>query len=90
ALSDNLAYLRYVRASVLFYHSHYAEEARAMAAEVPTMRLMVCIDAEDGEISSLDRFMLPEGSPPVPDGGEPTGNGEDLTAIIATGGTTGP
>lgn len=90
ALSDNLAYLRYVRASVLFYHSHYAQEARAMAAEVPTMRLMVCIDAEDGEIPSLDRFMLPEGSPPVPDGGEPTGNGEDLTAIIATGGTTGP
>ena len=52
--------------------------------------LMVCIDQADGDVPSLDRFMLPAGSPPLADWGDPTGNGEELTAIIATGGTTGP
>ncbi len=90
ALSDNVAYLNYVRASVLFYHSHYADDARTVQAAVPTIRLMVCIDAADGDNPSQDQFMQAAGSPPVADWGDPTGNGEDLTAIIATGGTTGP
>lgn len=90
ALADNIAYLRYVRAAVLFYHSSYAEDARAVQAQVPTIRLMVCLDAAEGDAPALDAFMLPAGSPPLADRGDPTGNGEELTAIIATGGTTGP
>jgi acyl-CoA synthetase (AMP-forming)/AMP-acid ligase II len=90
ALPDNIAYLNYVRAAVLFYHSHYAADARTVQAAVPTIRLMVCIDAAEGDAPSLEQFMLPAGSPAVPDWGDPTGNGEELTAIIATGGTTGP
>ncbi len=90
ALADNIAYLRYVRAGWLFYHSSQRDDAMVVKAEVPAIHTLVCIDAEDGEVPSLERFMRPEGSAPVPDLGDPTGNGEDLVAIIATGGTTGP
>ena len=90
ALADNIAYLNYVRATVLFYHSHYAADAHQVRREVPGIRLMICIDAPDGDNPSIDTFMLPAGSPPVADWGDPSGNGEELAAIIATGGTTGP
>jgi len=90
ALADNIAYLDYVRASWLFYHSAYAADAARVRAEVPSIRHMICLDAEEGGNPSLDRFMAPTGTPPVPDWGDPVGNGEELTAIIATGGTTGP
>jgi fatty-acyl-CoA synthase len=90
AIDANIVYLNYVRAAWLFYHSIEREDARRIKAEVPTIHTMICIDAPDGEYPSLEAFMLPAGSPRVPDAGDPTGNGEDLVAIIATGGTTGP
>lgn len=90
ALADNIAYLSYVRAAWLFYHSSYSEDAHAVKAAVPSIRHMICLDRIDADNPSLDAFMLPEGSPPVADWGDPSGNGEELTAIIATGGTTGP
>jgi acyl-CoA synthetase (AMP-forming)/AMP-acid ligase II len=90
ALDDNIAYLNYVRAGWLFYHSHYSADANAVKAAVPTIRHMVCLDGADAAHPSLNAFMRPGGSPAVPDWGDPSGNGEELTAIIATGGTTGP
>ncbi|MFM5949925.1 MAG: AMP-binding protein, partial [Novosphingobium sp.] len=60
------------------------------ARQVPSIKHLVCLDAEDAGHPSLDTFMRPAGSPEVPDWGEPMGNGDELTAIIATGGTTGP
>lgn len=90
ALADNIAYLNYVRAGWLFYHSSYTEDALRVQAEVPSIRHMICLDAGDSGNPSLSQFMRPPGSPPVPDWGEPMGNGEELAAIIATGGTTGP
>ncbi|WP_408590698.1 AMP-binding protein [Novosphingobium sp.] len=90
ALPDNIAYLTYVRASWLFYHSHYSADALEVARQVPTIHTLICLDQSDAGNPSLDEFMLPEGSPLVPDLGDPTGNGEELAAIIATGGTTGP
>jgi len=90
ALSDNIAYLNYVRAEWLFYHSSYSADAHEVQAQVPTISHMICLDGADAGNPSLDDFMLPEGSPPIRDWGEPMGNGEELAAIIATGGTTGP
>jgi len=90
ALDANIAYLNYVRAGWLFYHSSMAADARRVAAEVPSIRALVCLDAEDGEHPSLDQFMLAEDAPEAPDLGDPIGNPDELTAIIATGGTTGP
>ena len=90
ALDANIAYLDYVRAGWLFYHSSLAAEARQVRARVPSIRRLICLDAQDGDHPSLDAFMLPEGAPDAPDLGDPVGNPDDLTAIIATGGTTGP
>ena len=90
ALDANIAYLDYVRAGWLFYHSSLAAAARQVQAAVPSIRKLVCLDAEDGEHPSLDAFMLPEDAPDAPDLGDPVGNPDELTAIIATGGTTGP
>jgi len=90
ALADNIAYLTYVRAGWLFYHSSYSEDAHEVRRQVPSIRHMICIDAAEGANPSLDMFMRPPGSPPVADWGNPGGNDEELTAIIATGGTTGP
>lgn len=89
ALDANIAYLNYVRASWLFYHSAYADDARTVAAAVPTIRHLICLDRDEGGNRSLDAFMAGEDAV-CPDLGDPTGNGEMLAAIIATGGTTGP
>jgi len=90
ALDANIAYLNYVGAGWLFYHSSLAAEARQAQAQVPSIRRLICLDAVDGETPSLDAFMLPEDAPDAPDLGDPIGNPDELTAIIATGGTTGP
>ena len=90
ALADNIAYLKYVRAGWLFYHSSYSADAREVQRQVPTLRHMICLDRPDAGNPSLDAFMLPEGAQPLADWGEPNGDGDELTAIIATGGTTGP
>lgn len=90
ALDANIAYLTYVRAGWLFYHSSLAEDARRVKAQVPSIRRLICLDAADGDYPSLEAYMLPKGAPEAPDLGDPIGNPEELTAIIATGGTTGP
>jgi len=90
ALADNIAYLNYVRAGWLFYHSSYSADAHEVQRQTPSIRRLICLDAPDAGNPSLDEFMLPAGAPPVADWGEPNGDGDELTAIIATGGTTGP
>lgn len=90
ALDANIAYLTYVRAGWLFYHSSLAADAREVKRQVPSIRRMICLDADDGDYPALDAYMLAKGAPDAPDLGDPTGDGEELTAIIATGGTTGP
>ena len=90
ALDANIQYLNYVRASWLFFHSSHAEDAMRVKAAVPTIRRMICLDAAVSGHPSLDAFMRPDGSAEAADFGDPIGNPEELTAIIATGGTTGP
>jgi fatty-acyl-CoA synthase len=90
ALADNIAYLNYVRAGWLFYHSSYSADAHEVKRQVPSIRHMICLDGPDAGNPALADFMRPEGSAPIADLGDPSGNNEELTAIIATGGTTGP
>jgi acyl-CoA synthetase (AMP-forming)/AMP-acid ligase II len=90
ALDANIQYLTYVRAAWLFYHSSYSADAEAIAAAVPSIRHVICLDGRDRERPSLESFMSAGEGGPAPDVGHPTGDGEDVAAIIATGGTTGP
>lgn len=89
ALDANIAYLTYVRAAWLFYHSSLAEEAAKVKAAVPTLRHIICLDRAEGGNSSLEGFLASAPDGPFPDRGDPVGNPEELVAIIATGGTTG-
>jgi acyl-CoA synthetase (AMP-forming)/AMP-acid ligase II len=90
ALDANIAYLTYVRAGWLFYHSSLKAEALEVKAKVPSVRHLVCLDAPDGEHPSLEAFMKAGEGGKCADAGDPVGNPNDLVAIIATGGTTGP
>ena len=90
ALDANIHYLNYVRAAWLFYHSSYAEDAAAIKAAVPSLRHVICLDRPDGEHPSLEAFMDLGGDGDAPDLSDPVGDPDDLVAIIATGGTTGP
>jgi acyl-CoA synthetase (AMP-forming)/AMP-acid ligase II len=90
ALDANIQYLNYVRVSMIFYHSSYAKEAAQIKAQAPTVRQMVCLDGSVNGDPSLDDFMQRAPSDVFTDIGDPIGNPEELTALIATGGTTGP
>ena len=90
ALDANIRYLNYVRAGWLFYHSSLGADADAIAAAVPTLRHVICLDGADGARPSLESFMAKGRGAEAPDLGHPAGDPEDLGAIIATGGTTGP
>ncbi|HEY5409236.1 MAG TPA: AMP-binding protein [Caulobacteraceae bacterium] len=89
ALDANIAYLNYVRAGWLFYHSSFGAEAQAVKAEVPSIQHLVCLDGPDCGHLSLDAFMQGGEGGELADQGDPVGNPDDLVAIIATGGTTG-
>ena len=90
ALDANVQYLSYVRAGWLFYHSSHAADAAAMMTAVPSLKHAVCLDREDNEHRSLEAFMQLGDGAQAEDLGDPTGDPDDLVAIIATGGTTGP
>lgn len=91
----NVEYLNYVKASWLFYHSSYRNRVPELQARVPTLTHLICIDAEDGENLSLEKFMQ-HGA----DAGDFTsqdiewadarGNLDRLVGLVPTGGTTGP
>ncbi len=90
ALDANIAYLNYVRAAWLFYHSSFSADAEAIKASVPTLRHVICLDRSDGDHPSLEALMSRADQAEDADWGGATGNPDDLVAIIATGGTTGP
>ncbi|MEY4721770.1 MAG: hypothetical protein RIQ46_1495, partial [Pseudomonadota bacterium] len=73
ALADNIAYLNYVRAGWLFYHSSYSADAHEVKRQVPSIRHMICLDGADAGNPALADFMRPEGSAPIADLGDPSG-----------------
>jgi acyl-CoA synthetase (AMP-forming)/AMP-acid ligase II len=90
ALDANIAYLNYVGAAWLFYHSSHAEDAAAIKAQVPSLRHLVCLDMPEGGHPALQELIAEGAGQADVDWGDPTGDPSDLVAIIATGGTTGP
>ncbi len=82
----NAAFLRQAGCSVLFFHSSLALEVQQIAARAPSIRMLVCIDAEHTTAAySLDALMAlePGPMPEVPD------DPDRVIAIMPTGGTTG-
>jgi acyl-CoA synthetase (AMP-forming)/AMP-acid ligase II len=90
AIDANIQYMNYVHCAFLFYHSKYREDALNLKRHVPSIRTLVCLDKEDGDIPSLEKFIADAGDEPYPDWGDAFGNLEDVVGIFPTGGTTGP
>ena len=93
----NVEYLNYVKTSWLLYHSSYRDRVPELQARVPTLTHLICIDAEDGNNPSLEKFMLRgadanAGDPTSPDieWADARGNPNRLVGLVPTGGTTGP
>ncbi|MDN5750233.1 MAG: AMP-binding protein [Pseudonocardia sp.] len=67
----------------LFYRSPYAELVEQMRPHLPQLRVLVCLDAPDGAVPSLQAWLAgpSEGFDPTPP--------DDTVMIVGTGGTTG-
>jgi acyl-CoA synthetase (AMP-forming)/AMP-acid ligase II len=91
ATSAIIAYLNYVEASWLFYHSAYRASVEQIKASVPALEHLVCIDAA-GECMgrSLQEFMEAGMKTNDVDWADPFGNPDQLVGLVPTGGTTGP
>ena len=86
----NVEYMNYVRTTWLFYHSSYRDRIAELKERVPTLRHLVCIDAEDGENSSLEKFMECGAGAEDIEWADASGNTDRLVGLVPTGGTTGP
>lgn len=86
ATKDNAAHLTMGRAEVLFYHSELEDEAERLREQVPSLRLLVCIDRTGRGAPALRDWMAdhPAVAPPwLAD--DPL----RIYRITLTGGTTG-
>ncbi len=84
-VGQNIALLAKVGAQVLFFHSVYAAEAKAVRAACPRIRLAVCLDQDLGDAPALARWMAPAGAVVAPATLKP----EAAWAYYGTSGTTG-
>jgi fatty-acyl-CoA synthase len=90
AIDANVEYMNYVEMAWLFYHSNFRDAVIEIKARVPSLRHLVCIDAQDDGHPSLEAFRARGSDTPELDWGDEYGNLERLAGLIPTGGTTGP
>ena len=90
ALQANAAYMNYVEAAWLFYHSDFSNDAAELKATVPSLRHLICVDRDDRGNPSLEAFMGQGTEADEWDWADPCGNLDRLVGIVPTGGTTGP
>jgi len=90
AADANVAYMNYVETAWFFYHSSFSAQAQELRKRVPTLRHLICIDAEDAGNPSLEAFMKQGENAPEKDWGDPYGNPDGLVGLVPTGGTLGP
>src|SRR5262249_37367591 len=90
ALEANIAYMNYVEASFVFYHSSFGSQIEELKARVRSLRQLICIDTDAGPHPSLEQFI--EGGRDVAEfvWADPYGNIDRLVGLVPTGGTTGP
>lgn len=85
AVAANAAFLRDAGATALFFHSAFADEAAAVAADCPRLTRLVCLDRECNGHPALADWMAPAGTRAAEVAVEPT----DPWGIFGTSGTTG-
>lgn len=85
AVKQNVETLQANRVELLFFHSAFAEEARAAAAACPDLKRLVCLDKALPEMPALEVWMAAAGSRAEPVEADP----QDLWALYSTSGTTG-
>lgn len=73
------------RCDILVVDDMFLPAVEAFLKAAPTIRKIVSLDGGGAGIESLERWMAPPGSRHDP----PPRSGEDLAAVIPTGGTTG-
>ena len=86
----NAEYMNYVGVTWLFYHSRFRDQVAEFRKRVPTLRHLVCLDAEDGDNPSLASFLERGTGEEEADWGDPRGNIDRLVGLVPTGGTPGP
>jgi len=90
AIDANVEFMQYAETRWLFYHSSFRDQAKEMHTRVPALCHLICMDADDGEIPSLARFMDQGQNAPERDWADPRGNPGRMVGLVPTGGTTGP
>jgi acyl-CoA synthetase (AMP-forming)/AMP-acid ligase II len=85
-IADNIDILSRGECEVLFFHSSVAAEARALQADVASLRLAICLDTTLGDLPSLTDWMsnAPDEEPEVA-----INDDVDIGFQGNTGGTTG-
>ena len=85
-VAANVHFLSMTECQVLFYHSQFEQQALDLRRQVPTLKVLICMDGQgsDGTFSMDDFVALGDGSlPEVPD------DPDRIATIFPTGGTTG-
>ncbi len=90
AIDANVEYMNYVEMEWLFYHNNFRDSVAEIKARVPTLRQLVCLDADDGGNPSLETFMQRGQTDVEREWADAQGNIDRLVGLVPTGGTTGP
>ena len=91
ATDANVEYLNYSETAWLFYHSRFRDEACKIKARAPSLRHLICLDADDGDNPSLASFLAQGADAQEPDWADAHGNLDRMMmGLVPTGGTTGP
>jgi acyl-CoA synthetase (AMP-forming)/AMP-acid ligase II len=90
AVDANVEFMNYAGMAWLFYHSEFRDTVWEIKSRVPSLRHLICLDADDGEHPSLEVFMEQGKGAELPDWGDAYGNIDRLAGLVPTGGTTGP
>jgi fatty-acyl-CoA synthase len=90
AIDANVEYMNYVEMAWLFYHSGFQENVAEIKSLVPSLRHLICIDAEADGNPSLEAFMVCGDDTVEFEWADEYGNLDRLVGLVPTGGTTGP
>ncbi len=85
-VSATVHFMNLTQTKWFFYHSSLSENVAKIRRQVPSLEHLICLDKDNGEDKSLQRFMDEEGGGPVP---EVAHDPHRHCYYYSTGGTTG-